>query len=250
MKKLIIIASLFLFFGCSINTLEDCFTSAGDSVELYYDISGFTKLRIEKGVSAVIKQAANFEIRVETKENIVENIQVYKQNDILVVREDLECNLVRDYGLTRVYITVPNLTEIKNSSSYNIESDGTLVFKNLNLISNSSGNVEDIQKSGDFRLDIETENLMVSANGQSVFYLSGDVIEGRISFLDEWPRFEGANLRIQHATVFQRSANDIIVFPIQEIKGEIRGTGNVIAKNRPPIVAVKEFFTGKLLFQD
>lgn len=42
----------------------------------------------------------------------------------------------------------------------------------------------------------------------------------------------------------------MIVNPIQQITGEIRSSGNVIAINRPPIVNVKEFYTGKLIFRN
>ena len=41
---------------------------------------------------------------------------------------------------------------------------------------------------------------------------------------------------------------DMIVNPQQSISGELRSTGNVIAKNRPPIVEVEEFYTGRLIF--
>jgi hypothetical protein len=41
----------------------------------------------------------------------------------------------------------------------------------------------------------------------------------------------------------------MILYPIQSIKGEIRSSGNVIAKNRPPIVKVETFYTGRLIFE-
>jgi hypothetical protein len=40
------------------------------------------------------------------------------------------------------------------------------------------------------------------------------------------------------------------VNPQNKIAGEIRGTGDVIAVNEPPVVEVEQFFTGQLIFQD
>ena len=42
----------------------------------------------------------------------------------------------------------------------------------------------------------------------------------------------------------------MIVHPLNSITGEIRGLGDIIAVNEPPIVDVEEFFTGTLIFQE
>ena len=59
---------------------------------------------------------------------------------------------------------------------------------------------------------------------------------------------EGAPL--DDLIVFHRSANKMVVHPVERIQGRIRGTGDVISVNRPPIVNVEEFYTGRLIFQD
>jgi hypothetical protein len=94
------------------------------------------------------------------------------------------------------------------------------------------------------------DNLNVSANGQSVFYISGNANKARISFTDENPRFEGSNLIIDELEILQISANKMIVNPQEKISGVIRGTGDVDALNRPAIIEVEEFFTGRLVLQD
>ena len=69
-------------------------------------------------------------------------------------------------------------------------------------------------------------------------------------FSDEFPRFEGENFLIDTLKIRQRSANKMIVNPIDEISGVIQGTGDVISVNRPPVVDVEELFTGRLIFID
>jgi hypothetical protein len=117
-------------------------------------------------------------------------------------------------------------------------------------VSNSSVGPETIRKSGDFYLNIICDEFRVAANGQSVFYITGKAERATLSFADEMPRFEGKEFLINELTVFQRSANKMIVNPIQSIVGKIVATGDIISYNRPQLVDVKELFTGRLLFED
>ena len=250
MRKNCFILILISLLGCNSENANDCFQSVGSIVETTFPVSGFTKIRIEGEVSLIIKQGAIEEVVVETGENLFSDVSVTIQGETLVIRDSNFCNFVRDYGITKAVVTTPNITELRNSSSYDITGEGVLNFPDLLLVSDTSGGIEDVRKGGDFYLNLNCENLAVRANGQSVFYLSGTTKNAEISFTDEAPRFEGANLLIDELTFFQRSANKMIVNPQNKIAGEIRGTGDVIAVNEPPIVTVSQFFTGQLIFQD
>ena len=236
--------------ACSSENLNGCFQTAGSIIETTFPVSGFTKIQIEGEVSLIIKQGAVEEVVVETGENLLSDVYVGVEGETLIIRDENTCNLVRDYGITKVYVTTPNINQLRNSSTYDITSDGILNFPELTLVSNTTGGIENVRKGGDFYLSLDCENLRVDANGQSVFYLSGIATNAEIRFTDEAPRFEGAELQIGELVVFQRSANKIIVNPQNKISGEIRGTGDVIAVNEPPIVEVEQFFTGQLIFQD
>ena len=41
----------------------------------------------------------------------------------------------------------------------------------------------------------------------------------------------------------------MVVNPQQTLSGELKGTGDLISVNEPPIVDVERFYTGELLFQ-
>jgi len=250
MKKLIYLICIGLFFSCSGENAWDCLQSAGDTIERDYMVDSFSKIRIEGEASLILRQGPEVEVKVISGENLFSDIQVRIEEGTLVINDNNKCNLVRDYGVTTAYVTAPNITEIRNSSSFNVESDGLLSFPELSLVSNTTGGVEDVRKGGDFRLNVDCEFLRVRANGQSVFYISGDAQRARINFSDELPRFEGENLSIDRLDIFQVSANKMIVKPLLEITGEIRGTGDVISLNRPSIVEVEEFSLGRLIFQD
>lgn len=250
MKKLLSVCLVFVLFSCDSEDSWDCLQAAGDRISKEYTVSEFTKIRIEDDVTLFLKQGDSTKIILETGENLLGDISVGVEGNTLVVKDNNDCNLVRDYGITKVFVTVPNLTEIRNSSAFDVIGEGILNFPQLTLVSNTTAGPETIRKSGDFYLNLVCEDFRVSANGQSVFYITGTADKVNLSFADEMPRFEGENFAIDELTVFQRSANKMIVNPQQSIVGKIVATGDIISHNRPPHVDVKELFTGRLLFKD
>lgn len=250
MKKLLFVGLFFLLFSCASENSWDCVQAAGDSISREYSVSDFLKIRIEDDLTLYLKQGDTQQVTLETGENLLSDISVTIEEKTLVVKNHNNCNLVRDYGITKVIVTTPNITEIRNSSAYDVIGEGILNFPKLTLVSNSSPGPETIRKSGDFYLNINSEEFRITANGQSVFYITGKAEKATLSFEDEMPRFEGKDLIINELVVFQRSANKMMVNPQQSIIGKIVATGDVISHNRPPLVDVKEFFTGRLLFKD
>ncbi len=250
MNKLFFVGLIFLLFSCDSENGWDCIQAAGNPISKEYAVSDFSKIRIEDDVTLYLKQGEAQQVKIETGENLLGDISVSIENNTLVVKNHNNCNLVRDYGITKVFVTVPNITEIRNSSAYDVIGEGVLNFPALTLVSNSSVGPETIRKSGDFYLNIICDEFRVAANGQSVFYITGKAERATLSFADEMPRFEGKEFLINELTVFQRSANKMIVNPIQSIVGKIVATGDIISYNRPPLVDVKELFTGRLLFED
>lgn len=250
MKKLFFVCLVFLLLSCDSENGWDCVQAAGSKVSKEYLVSDFTKIRIEDDVTLYLKQGDSTKIILETGENLLSDISVNVEGETLVVKDHNNCNLVRDYGITKVFVTTPNITEIRNSSAYDVIGEGVLQFPRLTLVSNSSVGPETIRKGGDFYLNIICNEFRVNANGQSVFYITGNSEKANLSFADEMPRFEGKDFLINELTVFQRSANKMIVNPQQSIIGKIVATGDIISYNRPPLVDVKELFTGRLLFED
>ncbi len=250
MKKFLFIGFVFLLFSCDSEDSWDCLQAAGDRISKEYVVSEFSKIRIEDDVILYLKQGDSTKIILETGENLLSDISVGVEGNTLVVKDNNDCNLVRDYGITKVFVTVPNLTEIRNSSAFDVIGEGILNFPQLTLVSNTTAGPETIRKSGDFYLNLVCDDFRVSANGPSVFYITGAAEKANLSFADEMPRFEGKDFMINELTVFQRSANKMIVNPQQSIIGKIVATGDIMSHHRPPVVDVKELFTGRLLFVD
>ncbi len=251
--KYIFVAISFILLACGSDNVGDCFEGEGDPVEVTYDLPPFTRLRSETDVIVYLKQGPEQKVVLKTGENMLSDAQIeVLEGGILRLKNNKRCNLFRDYENFVVYVTTPNLTEIRNASGNDIIGEGKLAFPSLRLVSDTAYDAEGgpARKSGNFLLDLETTNLEVFANGKSVFYLSGTVTNFRAIFNNEVPRLEARDLIAQVITLTQKSANKMILNPQERLTGTIFGTGDVISVNRPPVVEVEEKYTGRLIFED
>jgi hypothetical protein len=250
MKQFFLLIVILLNVSCNSEDGWDCIQSTGAIVQKEILLNEFTKIVIEDDFYLEIKQGPEQKIIIETGENLLSDIAVTLEGEVLRFKNNNNCNFNRDFDVTKAYVTTPILNEIRSSSINLVKSNGTLHFPKLMLGSNTNPGVITPGKSGDFILDIEVDELRVIANGQSAFYITGTAQIGKILFTDEIPKFEGANLKVNDLSVFHRSANKVIVNPIEKLSCIIRGTGDIISVNRPPIIEVEEFFSGRLIFQD
>ena len=229
--------------SCGIS--EDCFKGNGNQVIQLFPLENFTKIKVYDGVELVIKEGANYEVKVITSENILDNLEVRLQGNMLVVKDNSTCNIARDYGLTTVYVTAPNITEIHSKTDQDIRSDGVLNYSDLKLI---SIDLSDGAGTGDFRLSLNTIHLYVESNNVSNFYLTGQSQNLHVFF--SWGNgiFYGENLIVNIITIYHRGSNNIFLFPINSIEGNIYATGNVVLKNNPIVSPnVIQHFTGRLI---
>ena len=229
--------------SCGIS--EDCFKGNGNQVIQLFPLENFTKIKVYDGVELVIKEGTNYEVKVITSDNILDNLEVKLEGNMLVVKDNSTCNIARDYGLTTVYVTAPNITEIHSKTDQDIRSDGVLNYSDLKLI---SIDLSDGAGTGDFRLSLNTINLYVESNNVSNFYLTGQSQNLHVFF--SWGNgiFYGENLIVNIITIYHRGSNNIFLFPINSIEGNIYATGNVVLKNNPIVSPnVIQHFTGRLI---
>lgn len=245
MKKLLYIVLIALVAACS--NPQDCFQSVGNIVQQEVTgLAAFDRIIVERDVELIISQGPLHSVVVESGDKLIDDVEVTSSGGLLIVADNNTCNYVRDYNVTKVYVTTPTLTQIRNSSQFSVRSEGTLSFPDLELRSEDTGG--DFNNVGEFYLDVNTVNLTITSNNHSNYFISGVTDFLRVGFVSGGGRFEGADLIAREVNVFHRGYNDIIVNPQEHIWGEIRSTGDVIAKNQPVLVEVEEYYTGRLIF--
>jgi hypothetical protein len=249
MKKIIFVLGIIVLCGCNGENVFDCVQSSGNIIEQEFEVDAFNRIQVWERVQLFISHGDQQMVRVETGENLMNEIQLKILDSVLTISDRNSCNWGRNYGITKVYITSPDIKQIRNSSGLTVKSIGTLRYSFLDLVSEDRV-IEDLYHvDGDFDMDLDVDWLNINANGLSKFYLRGKIWGGFFGLYDGDVRVEAADLEIQSLKFFHRSTNKMIVNPIQSIVGEIRGLGDVIAKHRPPIVEVEELYTGRLIFE-
>lgn len=249
MKNIIYILSLIVLFGCNAESDLDCFKSAGAIVnQEYNDLEDFTKITTFKNVELFIEQGETQQVVLETGENLINDTEVYVENGRLILKDNTSCNLTRSYGLTKVYVITPNLTEIRNASNLDIHSIGVLNFSQLKLISEDF--TGDYYSVGRFNMEVNCTNLSVVINNLTTTILSGTTNNLRVSHVSGNGRFEGRNLIADRVNIFHRGTNDIIVNPQLSLTANIVSTGNVISYNRPPVRNIEQPLQGSVIYRD
>jgi len=238
--------------SCGIS--EDCFKGNGNQITKTYPFEGFTKIKVYSGVGLVVKEGINYEVKINTSDNIIDDIDVRLNGDMLVIKDNSTCNISRDYGQTKVVVTIPDGSvfpaivelELHSKTEQKIQSDGILHSPIVRLF--SLGDDGDEAGTSDFYIHIDNNQFVVESNTVSNFYINGHCNEMLLNFYFGNGRFYGDELLAENIKLFHRGSNDMMVFPIQKIEGTIYATGNVILKNVPPIVNVEEVYIGRIIY--
>lgn len=249
MRKIISVLLLVALFSCNSENVPDCFQNSGAIIEKEFEVNDFSEITVFPRVELILSDGPVQQVVLQTGAYLLDDIELRVEEGRLIIYNNNVCNFTRDYGITKVFVTSPNITEIRNASERTVRSQGVLNYENLSLISEDFNQEGAINTNGDFELKVDCNTLTVNVNNLSSVFISGEVDDVVLSYYSGDARFEGRNLIVQHADVFQRSSNDMIINVQQSITGEIRGTGDVILVSAPLVVDVQQFYTGQLIIE-
>ena len=247
MKKILYIIILIGSISCNSEKAGDCWQTAGEKIQKEFTLDNFTKIVVHDKIALIITDGPTQKVAVETGKNLLPDISVSVVNNRLVLINNNTCNFFRDYDLTKVYVTAPNLTEIRNASEQNITATNTITYPSLYLM--SVGDKRKYLAIGDINLSINNDKVRIWSNGIATIHLTGSTTNLDINFSNGDTRFEGENFKAKTINIAQTSSNDMLIFPIESLTGAIHSVGNVISYNKPPIVDVDVQNVGQLIFK-
>ncbi|WP_335644019.1 head GIN domain-containing protein [Maribacter arcticus] len=236
------------FNSCDSENAADCFQDTGEIIRNEVEVQEFEKITVFENVTLVIKQGDTQKVEIETGENLRNEVDAVVEDGRLLLTDTNDCNYVRAYGTTIVYVTTPNLTEIRSSTGFPIRSEGVLSFDRLNLLSESFSNPEAETTDGEFNLDLDMTSLSITVNGIAYFNLRGNVENLNINIAAGDSRIEAEELVAQNVNINHRGSNDVLIKPQLKISGVLRGTGDVLSYTRPAEIDVQELYNGRLIF--
>lgn len=247
MRILFFYSIIFLVLSCAKDNAPNCIQIAGDLTTIEHNIDPFDRILANKNIELFLLQGSEYHLKIESGEHLISDINYTIDNSgLLTLNDNNQCNWVRNYVPTKIFVTTPNLKEIRSNTQYTIKSEGILTFPNLKLISENFN--QDNISSGDFNLHVQNESVSVISNNISQFFISGSTDTLFVGFYSGTTAFFGANLLAQDVEISHRSSHDITVHPVQSLSGVLRSTGNLISVNEPPNVDVSVLYTGSLIF--
>lgn len=246
----VLVLMFFMLSACNSDSAADCFQNAGNIIREEVSVAEFTKITVFENVRLLLKQGPQIKVEIETGENLRNEAEAVVEAGRLLLRDTNNCNFVREYGVTKIYVTAPNIQEIRSSTGLKIESIGVLNYPVLRLVSENFTNSESDTTSGEFDLNLDTNEISILANGLAYFKLQGNTNVFEINLAAGSSRIDAKNLNANIVDFNHRGSNDILVSPNDKLEGVIRSTGDVISFNRPDIVQVEKLFKGELIFKD
>ncbi len=238
----------FLLSACNGENVPDCFQNEGARVSEVVPVDSFDRIIVFENIELVLIQGDEQRVEIETGEFLRNDVSAKVIDGELVLRDENNCNFFRDYNTTIIYVTSPDLVEVRSSTGFSVRSQGTLNFTDLTLISESFTRPENETTDGSFDLDLNVETARIVVNGIAYFKLRGNAENFDVTVAAGDSRVEAEGLTARAVIINHRGSNDILVNPQESIEGSIRSTGDVLSFNRPPIVEVDEVFNGRLIF--
>ncbi len=248
MKNIFLFLLFLLIVSCDSDSANDCFQTSGKIIRTEFMVSEFTKILVNRNIELVIKQGGSQEVVVETGENLLNDITAVVRDSQLILSNSNICNFVRDYNLTKVYVTVPDIKEIISSTQYKISSQGVLIFPSLRIVSENY-NDPSIIAVGDVNLELNSQEIVVVANNLTSFKLDGVADKLSVNFYAGDGVFNGGGLIANSVNVYHRGTNNITVNPQNNLEGSLVSTGDLIALNKPDNIDVSILYTGDLIFR-
>ena len=239
-----------LVSACNGENVPDCFQNEGERVSEVMPVASFDRIFVFENIELVLLPGDEQQVEIETGEFLRNEVSAEVVDGELILRDENNCNFFRDYNTTIIYVTSPDLTEVRSSTGLPVRSQGTLNFTDITLISESFTRPENETTDGSFDLDLNVQTVRIVVNGIAYFKLRGVTENLDITIAAGDSRVEAENLTASDVMINHRGSNDILVNPEESIQGSIRSTGDVLSFNRPALIDVDEVFNGRLIFVD
>jgi hypothetical protein len=234
----LLIAITLTFNSCILDGWENGISGKGNVIEETRDISGFTGVHVSTGIDVYLTEGNSFDVRVEADENLMEVILTELNGDMLVVKTD-RVN-IRSAKSKKVFVTLPELSQLKISSAGDCEGQTRFHCEDLRL---------SVSSAGDLSLDVEARsiNIDISSSGDARLTGSTDELDVSLSSAGDLHAFDLVAGVVQ---VDVSSAGDARVFATEEISMNVSSAGNIYYKGDAEVLHSRTSSAGDIIKKD
>jgi hypothetical protein len=230
---LILIVTFLVSESCKKANFCDCIKRSGeiDTVQIYFE--KIYSLEVYKMFNIYIIQDTINKAVIETNKNLLDLIEITKDDSLLIVTDNNICNFTRSYeNEINVYLHLTNLREIFLWGPSKINSIDTLTFKHLLIRV-----YDDI---GDVNLTIVNDHVWL----EYWFATGNATLHGSTTFFEilthGYAYIHAYDFRSRYVSINQNCTGDTEVYPLDEIKVKINDIGNIYYKGNPYLINILE----------
>jgi len=247
MKKLILIVLIFTFAFTAI-AYSKTIKGKGDVGSQKRTVTDFEKISFDIPGELIIKQSDSPSIVIKAQRNLLSEIKTVIKGDKLVIKTKNN-NSIKTKEELKVYVSVPNLTEININGSGDVSQIGKWTFSDLVLCTDGSGDIKlnNSKISGDLACEINgsgnisftstgsCDNIEIEING------SGDINLDNIEGKDISIEINGSgdvnmdSVKGNTVSVEINGSGDVSTTALDNLDVEINGSGDINYKGKPAV---------------
>ena len=202
----------------------------GNTITQTRQTANYDKVSVSGSFDVQLVRGEEGEITLKGEENLLEHIEVYVKNNVLILKVKDNINLSSSWNKTiTIEVPVIEITGVKLSGSGDISTQTTLKATDFNAA---------VSGSGDISLAIEATNLYVQISGSGDINLSGsaDDLTVKVSGSGDVNAYDVA---AQDATVTVSGSADVTLTVKGTLNAKVSGSGDIQYKGNPKKVISK-----------
>jgi carbon monoxide dehydrogenase subunit G len=227
-RKMNTMSFLTMLIGCSLwlSCATDVLT--GQTVKETRNLPAFNALKLTMSADVYLSQGDHQSVQVEADKGSLEYIETETNGNTLVVRN--REGHWQNLGHIKIYITMPDISEIELSGSGSVESQTPIKAAELKIGLSGSGNVK--------ISSLQAPKLSATITGSGDIYLSGDNDQAEMdATITGSGSIKADEMRVANATIHITGSGSARVNVLKELETDITGSGSVHYKGNPIINA-------------
>ncbi len=199
-----------------------CVDGDGPVVEEVLALSDFSGVNLNLPIQVIVKQGDVQEVRVEGKQNIIDELERDIRNGIWEI-ETRDC--VRDIGNMKIFITIPEIRELTIAGSGEIFGENVFIVQDVELRISGSGNMDLAMEGDDYEV-------IITGSGNVKLEGLADELDLKITGSGDVAAFKLDALR---ARIEITGSGNAEVLVQDELDVKISGSGDVRYKGSPSL---------------
>jgi len=248
MKHKIYILILFIigFSACNKGPLTCDFS--GQKVNKTVGLEEFNAVEVNPQIELTIFHSDENKLEIITDKDVIDNIDFQVVDGLLILTNQTECLVQNTDAVAYINLYAKNVSQLTANTDLDIHSGNIWRFNSMEIWAENY--TKGTNNIADFDLHVEMNRIKIIANGTSIFNIKGTCQDLFVGFYGVTPIIKAQNLKAQKITIYQRSNADMHLYPVEEIKGDLYGYGDVYLYHRPPVVSIVKHYAGHIYFVD